>query len=241
MGRAGRHPAGPFSGLPVAWRGRAGQGKASRDFLLLPPPPPGACRNQYLTTAALKLTHAAPAVTMSFLSVVWSMLLDLLVFHDPPGLLSLLGAAIVGASSWLVVRAEQARSRGGGGGGRAQGMAARADEEAAAGEGEQAALLARGKLQRSSRGRGGAGAAEEEGELEMIEAGQTQSSRGSPAPDASQLAAGAAANGPPPRGQALPLADLPGTSGRAREEGGQLRREEGGQLRHRSASPVGRA
>lgn len=67
-------------------------------------------RNQYLSTASLKLAAAAPAVAMSYMSVLWGMVLDLVVFHQPPGLLSLLGAAIVGGSSWLVVRSEQQRA-----------------------------------------------------------------------------------------------------------------------------------
>lgn len=65
--------------------------------------------NQYLITAALKLSSAAPAVAMSYVAVLWSILADLVIFHDAPGLLSLAGAAVVCMSSYLVVRSQQQR------------------------------------------------------------------------------------------------------------------------------------
>lgn len=83
--------------------------------------------------------------------VLYGILLDLVVFHDPPGPLSLAGAAVVCAGSYLVVRSEQQR-RGAGGGGSCG-----------------------GKLQAASR-RGEAGSDEER--VELIEAGGRRTRNG---------------------------------------------------------------
>ncbi|PRW58707.1 multidrug transporter isoform A [Chlorella sorokiniana] len=68
------------------------------------------CGVQLLATTALKLSKVAATISMSYSAVVWGVLLDLVVYHKAPSLLSLLGAALVCASSFLIVRYE-ARSK----------------------------------------------------------------------------------------------------------------------------------
>lgn len=58
--------------------------------------------NQVTQTAALQRAKAAPAIAMSYLSVIWGLLADVLVFHDAPNSLSLLGAAIICGCSFAV-------------------------------------------------------------------------------------------------------------------------------------------
>lgn len=67
---------------------------------------------QVAMTAALQRTTAAPAIAMSYCSILWGVLADLLVFHAAPSRLSLLGGAIICGSSfgvaWGEKRARQA-------------------------------------------------------------------------------------------------------------------------------------
>lgn len=68
--------------------------------------------NQVTQTAALQRAKAAPAIAMSYLSVIWGLVADLVVFHAPPGKLSLLGAALICGCSFVVAyweRLEKAR------------------------------------------------------------------------------------------------------------------------------------
>lgn len=64
------------------------------------------CGVQLLATTALKLSKAAPTIAMSYTAVVWGLLLDLAVYHQAPPFLSLVGAALVCASSFVIVRFE---------------------------------------------------------------------------------------------------------------------------------------
>ncbi|EFN50789.1 hypothetical protein CHLNCDRAFT_142523 [Chlorella variabilis] len=57
---------------------------------------------QLALTAGLQRARAAPAVAMSYLSVIWGILADIFVFHDLPDSLSLVGAAIICLSSFSV-------------------------------------------------------------------------------------------------------------------------------------------
>ncbi|KAL4425097.1 hypothetical protein ABPG77_010411 [Micractinium sp. CCAP 211/92] len=68
---------------------------------------------QVLNTQALKLSKAAPTIAMSYFAVVWGLLADLALFHHRPSPLSLLGAALVCASSLLIVLDEKRNSDGG--------------------------------------------------------------------------------------------------------------------------------
>jgi hypothetical protein len=63
-----------------------------------------------LSTMSLKLSNASASVAMSYVGVLWSIGADMILFKDAPGPLSLTGAALVCASSFLVVRSEQQRS-----------------------------------------------------------------------------------------------------------------------------------
>lgn len=63
--------------------------------------------NQVTLTAALQRATAAPAVAMGYLSVVWGLIADVLIFHDYPTILSLVGALIVCASSFFVAWGEK--------------------------------------------------------------------------------------------------------------------------------------
>ncbi|KAL4431068.1 hypothetical protein ABPG75_006324 [Micractinium tetrahymenae] len=67
---------------------------------------------QVLNTKALKLSKAAPTIAMSYFAVVWSLLADLALFHHRPSPLSLLGVALVCASSLLIVLEEKHSSSG---------------------------------------------------------------------------------------------------------------------------------
>ncbi|KAL6774433.1 hypothetical protein ACKKBG_A24995 [Auxenochlorella protothecoides x Auxenochlorella symbiontica] len=58
--------------------------------------------NQVTQTAALQRAKAAPAIAMSYLSVIWGLAADVLVFHDAPDWLSLLGAVIICGCSFAV-------------------------------------------------------------------------------------------------------------------------------------------
>lgn len=66
--------------------------------------------NQVTQTAALQRAKAAPAIAMSYLSVIWGLVADVLVFHDAPNWLSLLGAGIICGCSFAVAYFER-RSR----------------------------------------------------------------------------------------------------------------------------------
>ncbi|PRW32584.1 Solute carrier family 35 member G1 [Chlorella sorokiniana] len=57
---------------------------------------------QLALTGGLQRARAAPAVAMSYLSVIWSILADILLFHDLPPVLSLVGAGIICLSSFFV-------------------------------------------------------------------------------------------------------------------------------------------
>ena len=57
---------------------------------------------QVTVTAGLQRAKAAPAVAMGYLSVVWGLLADVLIFRDYPTALSILGATIVCLSSFFV-------------------------------------------------------------------------------------------------------------------------------------------
>ena len=50
---------------------------------------------QICMTYALQNSKAAPAIAMSYLSVVWSLLSGILVFKEYPNALSLVGAALI--------------------------------------------------------------------------------------------------------------------------------------------------
>eukprot|EP00887_Chlorella_sp_A99_P000617 scaffold5.g617.t1 len=63
--------------------------------------------NQVALTAALQRAKAAPAVAMGYLSVVWGLLADVIIFADYPTALSLVGTAIVCASSCFVALGEK--------------------------------------------------------------------------------------------------------------------------------------
>lgn len=71
------------------------------------PAPHPSPHTQVTLTAALQRTQAAPAIAMSYFSVVWGILADLLVFHTPLSALSLLGAGVICASSAGVAWAER--------------------------------------------------------------------------------------------------------------------------------------
>ncbi|PSC73933.1 Solute carrier family 35 member G1 isoform A [Micractinium conductrix] len=80
-----------------------------------------ACGVQLAATTALKLSRAVPVVMVSYLTIVWGLLADLALFNHAPSPLSMAGAALVCASSFLIVYLEQRSSgrdggsRGGGG------------------------------------------------------------------------------------------------------------------------------
>eukprot|EP00887_Chlorella_sp_A99_P005724 scaffold1.g5724.t1 len=75
--------------------------------------------NQVLLTAALQRAKASPAIAMSYLSVVWGFLADVVVFHVSPSALSLLGTALICSSSALLAW-EQRRARGAAGAAKAK-------------------------------------------------------------------------------------------------------------------------
>lgn len=50
---------------------------------------------QICMTFALQNAKAAPAIAMSYLSVVWSLLSGILIFHEIPNWISCVGAALV--------------------------------------------------------------------------------------------------------------------------------------------------
>ncbi|KAL4431066.1 hypothetical protein ABPG75_006322 [Micractinium tetrahymenae] len=72
-----------------------------------------ACVVQLLATWALKLSRATPVVLVSYISLVFGLLADLALFHHRPSPLSLLGAALVCASSLLVALLDRRSSSGG--------------------------------------------------------------------------------------------------------------------------------
>ncbi|KAL4432832.1 hypothetical protein ABPG77_008158 [Micractinium sp. CCAP 211/92] len=57
---------------------------------------------QLALTSGLQRARAAPAVAMSYLSVIWGMLADMTIFGRYPNALSVLGAATICASSFFV-------------------------------------------------------------------------------------------------------------------------------------------
>ncbi|KAL4458074.1 hypothetical protein ABPG75_012939 [Micractinium tetrahymenae] len=57
---------------------------------------------QLALTGGLQRARAAPAVAMSYLSILWSMLADIWVFKRHPNALSVLGTAIICGSSFFV-------------------------------------------------------------------------------------------------------------------------------------------
>ena len=61
---------------------------------------------QWTVTTALKKVGASLATAMSYLGVVWSMLLGFLVFNEVPSHLSLAGAALICSCSLLLGLAE---------------------------------------------------------------------------------------------------------------------------------------
>ena len=61
---------------------------------------------QWTVTTALKKVGASLATAMSYLGVVWSMLLGFLVFGEVPSHLSLAGAALICSCSLLLGLAE---------------------------------------------------------------------------------------------------------------------------------------
>ena len=80
----------------------------------------GGARSGRTPVRAARLTGGPPRSLPPSRQVVWGLLADLLLFHDPPNLLALAGAALVCGSSFLIVGAERsaaAASGGGGGGG----------------------------------------------------------------------------------------------------------------------------
>ena len=68
------------------------------------------CGVQLFGTQALRLAQAAPAVAMSFATVLWGVVIDAALFDTPPTPLALLGAAIVCASGFIVVHGERQRA-----------------------------------------------------------------------------------------------------------------------------------
>lgn len=65
-----------------------------------------ACMVQLLQTTAMQRINAAPAVAISYVSVLWGMLFDKLLFYHTPNALSLLGAALVCGASLALVHFE---------------------------------------------------------------------------------------------------------------------------------------
>ncbi len=53
-------------------------------------------------TMALQHTKAASAIAMSYLSVIWGVLIDTVVYKKLPGILTLLGASLICACSLVV-------------------------------------------------------------------------------------------------------------------------------------------
>lgn len=71
-----------------------------------------ACAVQSTATMALQRAKAAsPVVAMGYSSVIWGMCLDIVVFKQPPGLLSLLGAVFVLAGSAVLLYYESPARR----------------------------------------------------------------------------------------------------------------------------------
>jgi len=50
---------------------------------------------QICMTFALQNCKAAPAIAMSYLSVVWSILSGILIFHEIPNWISCMGAVVI--------------------------------------------------------------------------------------------------------------------------------------------------
>ena len=61
------------------------------------------CGVQLMGTLALKLCSVGPLVATSYLAVLWGLLFDTVIFHQPPSALALLGAGLVCSSSFVVV------------------------------------------------------------------------------------------------------------------------------------------
>ncbi|KAL4421372.1 hypothetical protein ABPG75_010663 [Micractinium tetrahymenae] len=100
---------------------------------------------QLALTAGLQRARAAPAVAMSYLSVIWGILADIFLFHDLPDALSLVGAAIICCSSLFVAISQ-----------RRQAVAAKAAAEAAAAAAEASVHRARAaRLRQASAAAGG--------------------------------------------------------------------------------------
>lgn len=72
---------------------------------------------QVTSTVALKRVRVAPAAALNYLSVVWALLADYLVFGHAPAPLSLLGAGLICCSTFALLLWE-ARAKAAGGSGR---------------------------------------------------------------------------------------------------------------------------
>ncbi|PRW33720.1 Solute carrier family 35 member G1 [Chlorella sorokiniana] len=66
---------------------------------------------QLALTAGLRLCRAAPAVSLSYLTVIWGLLSDTLLFHQTPNAVSCVGAVVICLSSFFVAQSTGQKSQ----------------------------------------------------------------------------------------------------------------------------------